>query len=85
MGEFLYPEAFLTATRQFVAQKNSLSMDELEMQVTFTKEKIVDDDSFLVNNLWVEGVKWSENGFELVDEMVHHLKNLQFKWVKCAP
>lgn len=85
LGEFLYPEAFLTATRQFVAQKNQLSMDELEMQVSFTKEKMVDEDSFLVNNLWIEGVKWSEKGFELVDEMVQQLKGLQFKWVKCKP
>lgn len=85
LGEFLFPEAFLTATRQFVAQKNKLSMDELEMQVSFTDQKQVDDDSFLVKNLWIEGVKWSRTGFELGDEMVYHLKDLQFKWVKCKP
>jgi hypothetical protein len=38
-----------------------------------------------VNNLWIEGVKWSKNGFELTDDMVHHLKGLKFTWSKCKP
>jgi hypothetical protein len=58
-------------------------MDELEMKISFTDEKQVDEDSFLVNNLWIEGVKWNKSGFELSDEMVHHLKGLKFTWVKC--
>ena len=53
------------------------------MKISFTDEKQVDEDSFLVNNLWMEGVKWNKSGFELSDEMVHHLKGLKFTWVKC--
>ncbi len=30
-------------------------MDELELRVDFTNEKMVDKDSFLVKNLWIEG------------------------------
>lgn len=60
-------------------------MDELEMRISFTDDKVVDEDSFLVNNLWIEGVKWSKSGLELSDDMVHHLRNVKFSWAKCKP
>lgn len=34
-------------------------MEELTLSIDFTEEKIVDKDSFLVKNLWIEGVKWT--------------------------
>ena len=58
-------------------------MDELEMRVEFAQDEVVDEDSFLVKNLWIEGIKWSKKGFELSDEISHHLKNIKFKWIKC--
>ena len=33
MGGVLFPEAYLTATRQFVAQNNHWSLEELELHV----------------------------------------------------
>ena len=33
MGGLLFPEAYLTATRQFVAQNNHWSLEELELHV----------------------------------------------------
>ena len=33
----------------------------------------------------MEGVKWTKNGLELSDDMIHHLTNIQFKWIKCNP
>ena len=85
LGEFLFPEAFITATRQFVAQKNKVSMDELQLKISFTNEKMVGGDSFLVKNLWIEGVKWDKEGLSLSDDMSHHLKNVEFNWEKCSP
>lgn len=33
MGGLLFPEAYLTATRQYVAQNNKWSLEELELYV----------------------------------------------------
>lgn len=60
-------------------------MDELEIRISFTNEDRVGADSFLVNNLWIEGVKWSQNGLELSDDMIHHLRKVEFRWVKTSP
>lgn len=83
LGEFLFPEAFLTASRQYVAQSNKVSMDELQLQISLTNDKEVDTNSFLVKNIWMEGVKWSNTGFEITDDMLNHLKNIKFTWLKC--
>ena len=83
IGEFLFPEAFITASRQFVAQKNKISMDELKLNISLVNKDEVDDDSFLVSNMWIDGVNWIDNEFKLSDEMSHHLRNIKFTWVKC--
>ena len=62
-----------------------MSMDELQLQISLTDEKEVDGNSFLVSNLWIDGVNWTKNGFELSDDMSHHLKGVKFSWVKCQP
>lgn len=38
LGSLMFPEAYLTATRQFVAQNNAWSLEELELQATLYKE-----------------------------------------------
>ena len=30
--------------------------------------------------MWIQGVKWTQNGFEFADEMTHHLTNIKFTW-----
>ena len=83
LGEFLFPEAFITASRQLVSQSKKVSMDELELKITFSNNNnTIEEDSFLVKNLWIEGVEWKIDKFILSDEMSCHLKNVVFSWVK---
>jgi len=37
LGGLFVPEAYITATRQYVAQANSWSLEELSLQVTVTE------------------------------------------------
>jgi dynein heavy chain 1 len=85
LGELLFPEAFITATRQYVANQNQVSMDELQLRVSFADSAEVDDNSFLIDNIWIEGVNWTRQGIELTNEMSTHLSKLRFTWQKCAP
>ena len=84
LGEVLFPEAFVTATRQYVAQIKSVSMDELQLRISFSDTDTVDDSSFLVKNIWIEGVNWTKSGLELSDDMTNHLKNVKFTWEYCS-
>lgn len=85
LGELLYPEAFFTATRQYVANANGISMDELQLKVCFSDTPEVDNNSFLVNNIWIEGISWNKEGLELTNDMSTHLQKLKFTWSKCTP
>lgn len=46
MGGIAFPEAFMTATRQYVAQKLTISLDELELAAELFKDQAIDDQSF---------------------------------------
>lgn len=48
LGGLFIPEAYITATRQFVAQANSWSLEELYLDVTVQdgKQQALDDCSF---------------------------------------
>ena len=55
LGGLFNPEAFITATRQCVAQANSWSLEELELDVTVADE--MDQPSFDDCSFGVEGLK----------------------------
>ena len=57
MGGLFNPEAFITATRQCVAQANSWSLEELSLDVTVADE--ADQPSFDDCSFAVEGLKLS--------------------------
>lgn len=56
LGGLLNPEAYITATRQCVAQANSWSLEELQLDVTITdtndKSKIPSDCFAIVGKLF---------------------------------
>lgn len=56
----IYPEAFMTATRQFVCEKHGWSLEELELSGKIYQGGEVDDDSFLVTGMNVEGAEWDK-------------------------
>ena len=87
LGKMFFPEAFFTATRQLVAMKTGLSLDELDLKMRLAPgEDKVDDHSFLIKGLTIEGVEWnSRQGIVISDNMSSRLENICFSWVKCSP
>jgi dynein heavy chain 1 len=84
MGGLLFPEAYLTATRQFVAQNNKWSLEELDLRVSIYENETVDDDSFLVTGIIITGAQWNQGKkqIETTEELAYHLPTLRFNWVK---
>ena len=60
LGGLFMPEAFITATRQTVAQRNQWSLEELEMQLTLQST----EHSFPLIGLCIQGAEWSDESSE---------------------
>lgn len=58
LGGLLYPSAYLTATRQAVAQAKGWSLDDLAMEVTVGVNEPEDDQSFVMTGITIEGAAW---------------------------
>lgn len=82
LGQTLFAEAFLTSSRQFVAQNNKLSLDELELRISLCSESQVDENSFLVKGLRIEGVNWTSQGLKAEPSISFDLPNVKFTWTK---
>ena len=64
LGGLLFPEAFLTATRQSVAQRNDWSLEELvmEFQINPTHEELENNPSgFVLSGFSMQGAEYSLN------------------------
>ena len=83
LGYMIFPEAFLTATRQFVAQKKECSLDNLELRISLTKENNVNEYSFLVKKMKIEGVEWNFDSLKTRSEISFDLPNVCFEWKDC--
>ena len=58
LGNLFIPEAYITATRQYVAQANHWSLEELHLNVTICnagQKPKVDDCSFMITGLKLQG------------------------------
>lgn len=51
----------MTATRQFVAQRNGWSLEELELRTELYKKQELNEESLLMTGMRIEGGVWSEN------------------------
>lgn len=89
LGGLFMPEAFVTASRQYVAQANQWSLEELYMKVTIAdsvKQKLsVDDCSFLVSGLKLQGASAASNILSLVDSITTELPDVCLQWSKIDP
>lgn len=90
LGHFFFSEAFFTASRQLVSQNTETALDELELRVAFLtaeeeEDQMVEEDSFLINKMYIEGVDWNSKGVSLSDTMVNELHNIKFTWTKINP
>jgi len=85
MGGLFNPEAFITATRQCVAQANSWSLEELHLDVTVADEldqPSFDDCSFAVEGLKLSGAVCRNNQLAISSEISTSLHLTRLRWIK---
>ncbi|KAL0969613.1 hypothetical protein UPYG_G00229830 [Umbra pygmaea] len=84
LGSLFVPEAYITATRQYVAQANSWSLEELclEVNVTSAQGAVLDACSFGIKGLKLQGATHSNNKLSLSNDISTELPLTQLHWVK---
>ncbi|ETE58961.1 Cytoplasmic dynein 1 heavy chain 1 [Ophiophagus hannah] len=84
LGGLFVPEAYITATRQYVAQANSWSLEELclEVNVTTTQNAVLDACSFGVTGLKLQGATCNNNKLSLSNAISTVLPITQLRWIK---
>ncbi|XP_055383630.1 dynein heavy chain, cytoplasmic isoform X2 [Condylostylus longicornis] len=85
LGGLLNPEAYITATRQCVAQANSWSLEELALEVTITESGVdadKKDSSFGVTGLKLQGAQCKNNQLLLTSTIMMDLPLTVLKWIK---
>ncbi|KAH8310126.1 hypothetical protein KR067_011213, partial [Drosophila pandora] len=87
LGGLLNPEAYITATRQCVAQANSWSLEELALEVTITDAGLKTDQKdccFGVTGLKLQGAQCKNNELLLASTIMMDLSLTILKWVKIS-
>ncbi|XP_004348847.1 dynein heavy chain [Capsaspora owczarzaki ATCC 30864] len=88
------PEAYITATRQFVAQANKWSLEELQLEIDVAGGAAaaaagpgasLDEQSFLFSGLKLEGAKCEQNELSLAVSSVTSLPVAKMSWVRATP
>ncbi|KAJ1789977.1 dynein heavy chain, partial [Coemansia sp. RSA 2399] len=85
LGGLLYPEAFITATRQAVAKQLQCSLEELEIAVSLDGDGSEDtSDAFAISGLRIEGAVWSSErkALSLNDGAAERLAVCYLRWMK---
>ncbi|XP_066142886.1 dynein heavy chain, cytoplasmic isoform X6 [Euwallacea fornicatus] len=87
LGGLLNPEAWITATRQCVAQANSWSLEELHLDVTITDShdtSSIPHDCFAVVGLKLQGAQCKNNQLLLTSSIMSELPITLLRWVRTA-
>ena len=88
LGGLLNPEAYITATRQCIAQANSWSLEELMLDVTITDDansvSTGDDCSFAVVGLKLQGAQCRTNTLNLTSTIMMDLPVTLLRWVRAS-
>ncbi|XP_025833356.1 dynein heavy chain, cytoplasmic [Agrilus planipennis] len=86
LGGLLNPEAYITATRQCVAQANSWPLEELQLDVTITdsssEKKNVPSDCFAVTGIKLQGAQCRNNQLLLTSSIMIELPLTLLRWVR---
>jgi dynein heavy chain 1 len=85
LGGLIFPEAYLTATRQYVAQVLKLPLDELVLSIELPKEiKNIEETDFVLCGMSIEGAEWSyeQNKLIMTDNLFYQLPNVILRWNK---
>jgi dynein heavy chain 1 len=83
-GGLMFPEAFLTATRQATALDMKLSLEELQLVIDVGVKPVTSNLAFEVNGLYIEGAKYDTSGeghLALTDELAVPLPDMRLRWV----
>ncbi|XP_002731006.1 cytoplasmic dynein 1 heavy chain 1-like [Saccoglossus kowalevskii] len=85
LGGLFKPDAYVTATRQYVAQANNWSLEELSMKVSVSddgKQVSLDDCSFSIIGLRLQGATCSGNLLHLSNLISTELPFTSFTWTR---
>nr|XP_018911901.1 PREDICTED: dynein heavy chain, cytoplasmic [Bemisia tabaci] len=91
LGGLLNPEAYITATRQCIAQANSWSLEELVLDVTITSPDApnatcqTDECSFGVVGLKLQGAQCRNNQLLLTSTIMMDLPTVLLRWIRASP
>jgi dynein heavy chain 1 len=86
LGGLFNPEAFITATRQCVAQANSWSLEDLELDIFVTDAHddappSMDDFSFGLKGLKMHGAISKSNELHISEMMTSDLSLVRLRWI----
>lgn len=86
LGGLFNPEAYITATRQYVAQANGWSLEELSMEVRIADKEgddlPMDECSFGVTGLKLQGAECKKNQLYLTSTISTDLPLTSLRWLK---
>jgi len=85
LGGLFNPEAYITATRQCIAQANSWSLEELDLEVAvYEKETArgLEQDGFIIRGLKLQGANCQLNKLNLTTAVLTDLPITKIKWIK---
>ncbi|XP_050037127.2 dynein heavy chain, cytoplasmic isoform X2 [Dermacentor andersoni] len=86
LGGLFNPEAYITATRQYVAQANGWSLEELSLEVRVSdvdeKPAPMDEYSFALAGLKLQGAKCVQSRLSLTSTIFTELPLTTIRWVK---
>eukprot|EP00761_Pharyngomonas_kirbyi_P012437 gb/GECH01012464.1/.p1 GENE.gb/GECH01012464.1/~~gb/GECH01012464.1/.p1 ORF type:complete len:4713 (+),score=1227.40 gb/GECH01012464.1/:1-14139(+) len=82
MGGLFAPGAFITATRQAVAQAHQWSLEKLELEVEIGEDRVIDDQSFIINGLTLVSADYRDGALRLTEDLTTHLPATRLRWVK---
>jgi len=85
-GGLLFPEAYLTATRQSVAQDNDWSLEDvsLRFEINLTPDQIAENNQGFINyGFTMQGAEYSKDDerVKLTEKISTEMPNTNFKWM----
>lgn len=78
LGGLFFPEAYVTATRQAVAQRNKWSLETLYLNLDIDQPE--NNSAFVVNGLVLEGAAYKDGKLSLNNGESVHLGRVQIRW-----
>ncbi|XP_026482181.1 dynein heavy chain, cytoplasmic isoform X8 [Ctenocephalides felis] len=87
LGGLLNPEAYITATRQCVAQANSWSLEELSLDVTIVDGAMpasTEAGCFAVTGLKLQGAQCRNNQLLLTSTIMMDLPHTLLRWIRTS-